>query len=200
MATLSFTSIDSDVSGTRIWGPSGCTKRQIIKSSCFDLWRKTCVALLGTKQSPGYISVMLWTMGDFWKAPLVFSVTSWLSSIAISLENGYVHPTEVEKEMATDSSTLAWRIPGTAEPGGLPSMGRTWSDMTQVTQQQQQHPTKYLSDDIYKTISFTNHNYLFHEPHSRSGGAAVRRYPSSKVRSSGCALLEQPWRDTPCPR
>ena len=28
-------------------------------------------------------------------------------------------------------------------------------------------------------------------PTSRSGGAAVRRYPSSKVRSSGCALLEQ---------
>ena len=27
---------------------------------------------------------------------------------------------------------------------------------------------------------------------SRSGGAAVRRYPSSKVRSRGCALLEQP--------
>ena len=37
-------------------------------------------------------------------------------------------------------------------------------------------------------------------PHSRSGGGAVRRYPSSKIRSSGCALLEQPWRDTPCPR
>ena len=29
----------------------------------------------------------------------------------------------VEKEMATHSSVLAWRIPGTAEPGGLPSMG-----------------------------------------------------------------------------
>ena len=29
-------------------------------------------------------------------------------------------------------------------------------------------------------------------PRSRSGGAAVSRYPSSKVRSSGCALLEQP--------
>ena len=25
--------------------------------------------------------------------------------------------------MATNSSVLAWRIPGTAEPGGLPSMG-----------------------------------------------------------------------------
>ena len=29
----------------------------------------------------------------------------------------------LEKEMATHSSTLAWRIPGTGEPGGLLSMG-----------------------------------------------------------------------------
>ena len=29
----------------------------------------------------------------------------------------------LEKEMATRSSVLAWRIPGEAEPGGLPSMG-----------------------------------------------------------------------------
>ena len=29
----------------------------------------------------------------------------------------------LEKEMATHSSILAWRIPGTGEPGGLPSMG-----------------------------------------------------------------------------
>ena len=29
----------------------------------------------------------------------------------------------LEKEMAAQSSVLAWRIPGTAEPGGLPSMG-----------------------------------------------------------------------------
>ena len=29
----------------------------------------------------------------------------------------------LEKEMATHSSVLAWRIPGTAGPGGLPSMG-----------------------------------------------------------------------------
>ena len=30
----------------------------------------------------------------------------------------------LEKEMATDSGVLAWRIPGTGEPGGLPSMGQ----------------------------------------------------------------------------
>ena len=29
----------------------------------------------------------------------------------------------LEKEMATHSSVLAWRIPGTVEPGGLPSVG-----------------------------------------------------------------------------
>ena len=43
----------------------------------------------------------------------------------------------MEKETATHSSVLAWRIPGTGEPGGLPSMGRTESDMTEATQQQQ---------------------------------------------------------------
>ena len=41
----------------------------------------------------------------------------------------------LEKEMATHSSVLAWRIPGTVEPGGLPPMG---SHTTEVTYQQQQ--------------------------------------------------------------
>ena len=40
----------------------------------------------------------------------------------------------LEKKMATHSSVLAWRIPGTGEPGGLPSMGshrvqHDWSDL-----------------------------------------------------------------------
>ena len=30
---------------------------------------------------------------------------------------------KLEKEMVTHSSVLAWRIPGTGETGGLPSMG-----------------------------------------------------------------------------
>ena len=33
------------------------------------------------------------------------------------------HLHALEKEMATHSSILAWRIPGTGEPDGLPSMG-----------------------------------------------------------------------------
>ena len=34
-----------------------------------------------------------------------------------------LHFHALEKEMAIHSSVLAWRIPGMAEPGGLPSMG-----------------------------------------------------------------------------
>ena len=39
----------------------------------------------------------------------------------------------LEKEMAMHSSVLAWRIPGTGEPGGLLSMGCTESDTTEAT-------------------------------------------------------------------
>ena len=47
------------------------------------------------------------------------------------------HFNALEKEMATHSSVLAWRIPGTAEPGVLPSMGshrvgHDWSDLAAV--------------------------------------------------------------------
>ena len=39
----------------------------------------------------------------------------------------------LEKEMATHSSVLAWRIPGTGEPGGCRLWGRTESDTTEAT-------------------------------------------------------------------
>ena len=39
------------------------------------------------------------------------------------LEFHVIYSYKLEKEMATHSSVLDWRIPGTEEPGGLPSMG-----------------------------------------------------------------------------
>ena len=47
----------------------------------------------------------------------------------------------LEKEMATRSSTLAWKIPWTEEPGGLQSMG---SDMTATKQQCLNHCAIHL--------------------------------------------------------
>ena len=54
---------------------------------------------------------------------------TWLSDFTFTF-----HFPALEKEMATPSSVLAWRIPGTGEPGELPSMGshrvgHDWSDL-----------------------------------------------------------------------
>ena len=56
----------------------------------------------------------------------------WATSL--SLFTFMLHFHALEKEMATHSSVLAWRIPGTGEPGGLPSLGwhrvgHDWSDL-----------------------------------------------------------------------
>ena len=55
-----------------------------------------------------------------WKAA-VCGVTK--SQAQLSNFNFTFHFHALEKVMATHSSVLAWRIPGTGEPGGLPSMG-----------------------------------------------------------------------------
>ena len=45
----------------------------------------------------------------------------WAAVHGVATEQLHFHA--LEKEMAAHSSVLAWRIPGTAQPGGLPSMG-----------------------------------------------------------------------------
>ena len=58
--------------------------------------------------------------GGAWWAAVHGVAKSWtrLSNFTFTF-----HFHALEKEMATHSSVLAWRIPGTGEPGGLPSMG-----------------------------------------------------------------------------
>ena len=46
-----------------------------------------------------------------------------IHGVAKSQTQLHFHFYALEKEMATHSSVLAWRIPGMGEPGGLPSMG-----------------------------------------------------------------------------
>ena len=52
----------------------------------------------------------------------------------------------LEKEMATHSSVLAWRIPGTGEPGGLPSIGshRVRHDCSDLATAAAEGQNKYL--------------------------------------------------------
>ena len=68
--------------------------------------------------------------GAWWAAVHgVAKSRTWLSDFTFTF-----HFHVLEKEMATYSSILAWRIPGTGEPDGLPSMGshrvrHNWSDL-----------------------------------------------------------------------
>ena len=69
--------------------------------------------------------------GGAWWAAVHGVAKSWtqLSNFTFTF-----HFHALEKEMATHSNVLAWRIPGMGEPGGLPSMGlhrvrHNWSDL-----------------------------------------------------------------------
>ena len=58
--------------------------------------------------------------GGPWWAAVHGVARSWTRLSDFTL---FFHFRALEKEMATHSGVLAWRIPGTVEPGGLPSMG-----------------------------------------------------------------------------
>ena len=60
--------------------------------------------------------------GGAWWAP-VHGVAKSQTRLGDFIFTFTFHFHALEKEMATHSSVLAWRIPGTAEPCGLPSMG-----------------------------------------------------------------------------
>ena len=79
---------------------------------------------IGVKKELIYLSAYLWAA--------VHGVSR--SRTRMSNFTFTFHFHALEKEMATHSSALAWRIPGTGEPGGLPSMGshrvgHDWSDL-----------------------------------------------------------------------
>ena len=93
--------------------------------------------------------------GGVWKAAVhgVAEGQTWLSDFTFTF-----HFHALEKEMATHSSVLAWRIPGMGEPGGLASMGshrvgHDWSDLAAIcyllTYAALKPPFYYLWHDKY---------------------------------------------------
>ena len=46
----------------------------------------------------------------------------WSLTVYSTYKNSNIYRTIFLKEMATHSSVLAWRVPGTGEPGGLPDV------------------------------------------------------------------------------
>ena len=97
---------------------------------------------------------------EFEQAPgeIVKLREAWYAAVHGVAKNWTWHA--LEKEMATHSSVLAWRIPGMAEPGGLPSMGshrvgHNWSDLAVAAAEQLNNNKIYRAKMIPKNNTET---------------------------------------------
>ena len=91
--------------------------------------------------------------GGAWKAA-VYGVVEGRTQLSDFTFTFHFHA--LEKEMATHSSVLAWRIPGRGILVGCRLWGRTESDTTEVTQQQQES-----SRNLGKTVCDSRFPFLF---------------------------------------
>ena len=96
------------------------SKNGTVTSSSLSYFGLSEIVYLGESwvlpRGSGLISVIVNT-------PQVILMSHQCGETRLSVFTFTFHFHALEKEMATHSSVLAWRIPGTGEPGGLPSMG-----------------------------------------------------------------------------
>ena len=89
---------------------------------------------------------------------------TWLNDFTLTF-----HFHALEKKMATHSNILAWKIPGTGEPGGLPSMGshrvgHDWSNLAAAT------AAAHANKLMLKILQARLQKYVNHElPHVLAG-------------------------------
>ena len=100
------------------------SKSNWLSASCFCQWRRQWQA----------IPVLLPGKSHGWRSLVGCSPWGREESDTTDDFTFTFHFHTLEKEMATHSSVLAWRIPGMGKPGGLPSMGshrvgHDWSDL-----------------------------------------------------------------------
>ena len=107
----------------------------------------------------------------------------------------------LEKEMATYSSVLAWRIPGTGEPGGLPSagshrVGHDWSDLAAAAAAK--YPSiSYLLIKTGKIVTTVKKPRRYHLNQLKLTSPAMRWWSTagcatlSRTQSHFCAIFTQ---------
>ena len=102
--------------------------------------------------------------GGAWQAGVygIARSRTWLSDFTFTFT---FHFHALEKEMATHSSVLAWRIPGTGEPGGLPSMGsrrigHDWSDLA-AAEVHQSELDSILCTGLYGEENVKKSGYMY---------------------------------------
>ena len=115
----------------------GVLKAKILKWFAIPISSKPCFSELSTMTCPFWVALHSMA-GEGNGTPLQYSCLEnpmdggawWAAVHEIAKSQAWLrdcsfafHFHTLEKEMATHSSVLAWRIPGTGEPGGLPSLG-----------------------------------------------------------------------------
>ena len=106
----------------------------------------------------------------------------------------HFHFHALEKEMATHSSVLAWRIPGSEEPGGLLSVGshrvrHDWSDLAAAA------AAVFVSSPRWKTASWhkTHHSQLTYHTLCKAPSVSVK----SGLKASKNSLMAQIMKNLP---
>ena len=117
------------------------------------------------------------TDGGAWWAAVhgVARSRTWLGDFTFTF-----HFHALVKEMATHSIVLAWRIPGTGEPGGLPSMGshrvgHNWSDLAAAAAADIKEWADRYHDEILMVVTFREKLREI-ESGRRSRGLQLNRY------------------------
>ena len=111
------------------------TQETVTQSLCYCFFSFNNFETVGIHWHPTPVLCLENPMdGGAWQAAVHGVARSWtrLSDFTFTF-----HYHALEKEMATHSSVLAWRIPGKGEHGGCHLWGRVELDTTEVTQQQQ---------------------------------------------------------------
>ena len=128
--------------------------------------------------------------GAWWAAVLgVAKSRTQLSNFAFTF-----HFHALEKEMATHSNVLAWIIPGTAEPGGLPSMGshRVGHDRSDLAAAAAAADCPYhlfQASQVFSSVQFSCSvvsNSLL--PHGLQRARPACPSPTPRVYSNSCLL------------
>ena len=138
-----------------IWNKQKCIKRVLIgtifwKVDIGQLIWKSPVSLPEKAMATHSCLENPMGRGDWWAAVHgVAKSRTWLSDFTFTF-----HFHALEKEMATHSSVLAWRIPRMAEPGGLPSMGthrvgHDWSDLAAAAAVSLPHPREEIDIVVF---------------------------------------------------
>ena len=96
----------------------------------------------------------------------------------------------LDKGMETHSSILAWRIPGTEEPGRLQSMGPDTTEMTQQQQQGMVYSKKCFFQPSFLVRNLLTHSIIVRQPcenkvYIQNSISRRARYPSSPGVSTG---------------